>query len=139
MQPRELTDLTILVVEDEAVVAVDVAATIELAGGTVIGPAYSVGQAFEMSAGAAIDGALLDINLRNERVFGLADALADRNVPIVFLSGEIWPVIPERHAGSRRVTKPVTPPRVVAALRDAIAEAGNGTEPAPTIRRAAGR
>ena len=68
-----------------------------------------------MIADAELDGALLDINLRNEKVFSLADALADRGVPIVFVTGEIWPVIPERHAGclwsaSRSTTKVVAAP-----------------------------
>ena len=61
MQPRELTGLTILVVEDEAIVALDVASGIGIAGATVVGPAYSVREAFDMIDAAALDGALLDV------------------------------------------------------------------------------
>jgi hypothetical protein len=46
--------------------------------------------------------------------------LADRGVPIVFVTGEIWPVIPERHAGCRVVNKPLTDTKVVAAISGAI-------------------
>ena len=120
MDGSELNGLSILVVEDEAVTAIDTACTIVQAGGTVVGPAYSLNEAFEMAANARIDVALLDINLRNERVFRLADTLADRGVPIVFVSGEIWPVIPERHVGCRRVSKPTSASSMIAALRGAV-------------------
>ncbi|HEV8391425.1 MAG TPA: response regulator [Dongiaceae bacterium] len=121
MDSSGLKGLSILVVEDEPMIAVDTACTIVQAGGTVVGPAYSLDQAFEEIADAELDGALLDINLRNDKVFSLADALADRGVPIVFLTGEIWPVIPERHAGCLIVGKPINQSKVVAALRSAIA------------------
>jgi DNA-binding response OmpR family regulator len=121
MDSSGLKGLSILVVEDEPVIAVDTACTIVQAGGTVVGPAYSLDQAFETIADAELDGALLDINLRNEKVFSLADALADRGVPVVFVTGEIWPVIPERHAGCLIVGKPINQSKVVAALRSAIA------------------
>jgi CheY-like chemotaxis protein len=121
MDGSEFNDLSILVVEDEPVTAVDTACSVVRAGGTVVGPAYSLDQAFEMIANAQVDGALLDINLRSEKVFRLADELADRRVPIVFVTGEVWPVIPERHAGCLIIGKPVTESKVVAALRSAIA------------------
>jgi CheY-like chemotaxis protein len=120
---RELDGLSILVVEDEIVIALDTAFAIEAAGGTVVGPAHSVDEAFERIAGGHIDAALLDITLRNQKVFGLADALADRNVPIVFVTGEIWPTIPERHAACRRVGKPIAHANVIRSLRDAIGTA----------------
>jgi CheY-like chemotaxis protein len=117
-----LNGLSILVVEDEPVIALDTACAVVRAGATAVGPAYSLDEAFAMIADAELDGALLDINLRNDKVFGLADALTDRGVPIVFVTGEIWPVIPERHAGCRRVGKPMTEAKVIAALSAAIAD-----------------
>ena len=128
MDGSELNGLSILVVEDEPVIAIDTACAIVQAGGAVVGPAYSLSEAFETIANARIDAALLDINLRNEQVFRLADTLADRGVPIVFLTGAIWPVIPERHVGCRRVAKPMNPPSVIAALRATI-----GREPLPAL------
>jgi len=120
MDGSELKGLTILVVEDEPIFATETACAIVAAGGSVVGPAFSLAEAFAMIDGAALDGALLDLNLRNEKVFSLADTLADRGVPIVFVTGEIWPVIPERHAGCRVVGKPITDTKVVAAVASAI-------------------
>jgi CheY-like chemotaxis protein len=117
----ELKGLSILVVEDEAIFATETAVAIVAAGGVVVGPAYSLSEAFTMIEGAELDGALLDLNLRNEKVFALADELADRGVPIVFVTGEIWPVIPERHAGCHIVNKPITETKLVSAISGAIA------------------
>jgi CheY-like chemotaxis protein len=122
MDGSELKDHSILVVEDEPIFATETACAIVAAGGSVVGPAYSLAEAFAMTEGAELDGALLDLNLRNEKVFSLADKLADRGVPIVFVTGEIWPVIPERHAGCRVVGKPITDTKVVAAIGSAIEE-----------------
>ena len=117
----ELKGLSILVVEDEAIFATETAVAIVAAGGVVVGPAYSLSEAFTMIEGAELDGALLDLNLRNEKVFALADELADRGVPIVFVTGEIGPVIPERHAGCHIVNKPITETTLVSAISGAIA------------------
>jgi CheY-like chemotaxis protein len=120
MDGNELNGLSILVVEDEPIFATETAIAIVGAGGSVVGPAFSLDEAFAMIADAALDGALLDLNLRNEKVFALADELADRGVPIVFVTGEIWPVIPERHAGCRVVNKPITATKLLSALCSAI-------------------
>ena len=120
MEKNGIEGHSILVVEDEALIAVETACMVVQAGGTVVGPAYSLDEAFQAIADNEVDGALLDINLRNEKVFRLADALADRGVPIVFVTGEIWPVIPERHAGNRRVSKPISEAKVIAALGAAM-------------------
>ena len=122
MDGSELKGHSILVVEDEPIFATETACAIVAAGGSVVGPAYCLAEAFAMTEGAELDGALLDLNLRNEKVFSLADTLADRGVPIVFVTGEIWPVIPERHAGCRVVGKPITDTKVVAAIGSAIEE-----------------
>ena len=109
MDGSELKGHSILVVEDEPIFATETACAIVAAGGSVVGPAYCLAEAFEMTEGAELDGALLDLNLRNEKVFSLADTLADRGVP-------------ERHAGCRVVGKPITDTKVVAAIGSAIEE-----------------
>jgi hypothetical protein len=39
----------------------------------------------------------------------------------VFVTGEIWPIIPERHAGCRVVNKPITDAKIVSALTSVVA------------------
>jgi FixJ family two-component response regulator len=69
-----------------------------------------------------MDAALLDINLNGERVFKLADAIAERGIPIVFLTGHSLDVAPPQHRQRRLVQKSYNAQSVVAALKDAISE-----------------
>jgi hypothetical protein len=56
-----LNDISILVVEDEPFVALDIAMEIEDAGGNVIGPAPSVAAAIELLKKEEVHGAILDV------------------------------------------------------------------------------
>ena len=83
----ELSGMRILVVEDEILVAMAVADLLEDSGCTVAGPVSSVEQGMRLIEQKAIDGAILDVNLRGEMVFPLADALAERSIPFVYVTG----------------------------------------------------
>jgi CheY-like chemotaxis protein len=78
---------TILVVEDEAMVAMDLADCITDAGYLVLGPFDSLTEALRIGAGAEFDAALLDANLRGEKVDELAAALSKRDIPFAFVTG----------------------------------------------------
>ena len=80
-----LAELRILVAEDEALVAIDLDYALREAGAEVIGPVSSVDAGVTLLASVDdIDGAILDVDLRGELVFPLADMLRDAGVPIVF-------------------------------------------------------
>jgi len=98
----------VLVVEDEYMIADDLARALEDRGADVIGPAGTIEDALELlDADRQIDGAVLDINLRGERALPLADALRARGVPFVFATGyDAW-AIPDAYAAVPRVQKPV--------------------------------
>lgn len=100
----------LLVVEDEYLIAASLARALEGRGAEVVGPAGSVRDALALveAEGDRLDGAVLDINLRDERVYPVADALAARGVPFVFLTGYDARVIPDAHAGVPRYEKPVS-------------------------------
>lgn len=76
----------VLVVDDEALVAFDIADQCEAAGYEVIGPALTLNQGLELVAQYTPTVALLDINIRNELVWPLARVLRERSVPTVFIS-----------------------------------------------------
>src|SRR3954467_14286390 len=88
-QPESLRGRCLLVVEDEYLIAADLTASLESLGVEVIGPAASVEEALALvhNSSDRIDGAVLDINLRNERVYPVADVLIERGVPFVFTTG----------------------------------------------------
>jgi PAS domain S-box-containing protein len=77
----------ILVVEDEGLIAQEVAGIVAGAGGTAVGPAATLAEATRLAAIEALDGAVLDIRLGNRRVFAVADLLEDRGIPYLFCSG----------------------------------------------------
>jgi ActR/RegA family two-component response regulator len=100
----------LLVVEDEYLIAAALERALEDRGAEVVGPAGSVEGALRLveAEGDRLDGAVLDINLRDERVYPVADVLAARGVPFVFLTGYDAQVIPDTYAGVPRSEKPVS-------------------------------
>ena len=118
----DLQGCSILLVEDEAISAIDTKSILEMAGAKIIGPAYSLRQGFHWLAGHRMDCAVLDINLTDGMVFDLADAVAQRNVPIVFLSARSLNVAPLQHRARRLVHKPFSTHSLIKAIRAAVAE-----------------
>ena len=66
----------ILVVEDEALIAMDLQALLEEAGYCVLGPANTSEAALALIERDEPDVALLDVNLGRSDAFGVANALA---------------------------------------------------------------
>jgi DNA-binding NtrC family response regulator len=77
----------VFVVEDEMIVAWLLEDMLVELGCMVVGPAASVKEAFAMIDAEAIDVAVLDVNLNGEMSYPIADALAARDVPFVFVTG----------------------------------------------------
>ena len=98
----------ILVVEDEYFLAQDMIQGLRAEGAEVVGPAGAVCDALDLiGATARIDAAVLDLNLRGELAYPVADALTERGVPFVFTTGYDQSYIPERYNGVARFEKPV--------------------------------
>ena len=81
------SDRRVLMVEDEMIVAWLLEDMLRDLGCSVIGPAGNVKQALAMIEVEAIDVAVLDVNLNGEMSYPIADALAARGVPFVFVTG----------------------------------------------------
>ena len=80
---------TVLVVEDDLLIAMDLKETLEVLGWGVIGPAHSVDHALGILARESPSVALLDINLGRELVTPVAEALSEIGVPFVFASATV--------------------------------------------------
>ena len=106
---EHLKGFRLLVVEDEYLVAADLTASLESLGAEVIGPAASVEEALSLldTNGGRLDGAVLDINLQNERVYPVADVLTARGIPFVFTTGYDAAAVPTAYAWAPRCEKPV--------------------------------
>jgi CheY-like chemotaxis protein len=99
----------ILIVEDEALVAMLVEDALLDAGALVLGPAASVQAALALLAAEAPEAAVLDLNLAGESSAPVADALAAAGVPFVVASGYGAEGVPRQHAKAPVLAKPYDP------------------------------
>jgi len=108
----------ILVIEDEALVALQLQADLESVGHTVIGPARSLQAGLSLVKDATIDLALVDVSLGRETSAPIADELIARKVPFAFVTGySDSAVLPEHLRKMPRLSKPY----VLADIRRIIA------------------
>jgi CheY-like chemotaxis protein len=77
---------SVLVVEDEAFVALELASVLQQSGYRVLGPASTVQEALALLEKQRPDAALLDVNLGSERVTAVAVELKSRKVPFVLVT-----------------------------------------------------
>ena len=107
----------VLLVEDDYFLADKMARTLEQGGAAVIGPAASVRRALELvEQSAPLDGAVLDIDLRGEKVYPVAAVLSERGVPFVFATNYSEAVIPPRYSSVTRYGKSLDPHSVARTL-----------------------
>jgi two-component SAPR family response regulator len=118
---NHLAGKRVLIVEDEPLIADHLAYQMTAEGAEVIGPVASVDAALDLISNTHVDGATLDIKLLGNTTFEVADVLAARDIPFVFLTGYGARDVPARHANVSRVEKPVTPDVVSRAVKAAIA------------------
>ena len=84
---NELVGKRVLVVEDEALVALMLHDMLVEIGAVVVGPAATIQQGLTLIEAEPMDAAVLDVNVQNERIDAVAEALHIRGIPIVFATG----------------------------------------------------
>lgn len=112
---------TVLVVEDDYLLASSLRASLVMCGFSVMGPYPGVGPALDglARASAPPDAALLDVNLRDETSFPVVDALQARHVPVL-LTGYDATSLPQRYRRLPRFQKPVNEAEIERAVRDVM-------------------
>lgn len=98
--------LRLLLVEDEAVVAMMVEDMLADLGCRSVLPVGSVAAAMSRIADSSFDGALLDVNIGGEPVFPVARALRSRGIPFAFVTGYGQAGIPGEFADRPVLQKP---------------------------------
>lgn len=79
--------LRVLIVEDEAVVAMLLEDMVEELGHELAGTAGAFDAALDLARAAEADFAIIDVNLNGERSYPIAEALRARGVPFAFATG----------------------------------------------------
>jgi CheY-like chemotaxis protein len=117
MVEQTLEGRRVLVVEDEYLLADDLTHALEQAGAAVLGPVPGIEEALALiAAETQIDAAVLDVNLRGEMVFPVADALVARGIPFAFATGYDEWALPDRFAAIPRLEKPFKPEKLALKL-----------------------
>ena len=119
MNVLSLEGTSVLIVEDNFVVADALRFLIDGHGGSVRAVVPSLQRAFAALADAPVDIAVLDIDLNGTSVVPLAEHLRARGIPFVFLSGYCdEDLLPQHLRGRPRFDKPVEADRLVRAMLD---------------------
>lgn len=119
-----LRNRRILVAEDEYMIAQEIVSVLADAGAEVLGPVPRLAAAVQLVASKdRIDGALLDVNLGNEAIWPVVDALLARRVPLVLATGYDARAIPQAYANLPRCEKPASGQDLVKVLARALASA----------------
>jgi CheY-like chemotaxis protein len=106
-RPQPLGGRRVLVVEDEALVAMMMKEMLVELDFEVVGPFGNLGDA---AAGLLVDGiaaAVLDVNVGGEPIYPFAARIAERGVPLVFVTGYTREAIDERFAAVPVLQKPI--------------------------------
>jgi CheY-like chemotaxis protein len=108
----------ILIVEDDALLALDLAQNLERAGFSVVGQAASASRALALLAKSNCDAAVLDVYLgRGQTSEPVAQALKLRGIPFVTVTAYSHEQRPAAYAGSAILSKPVRLPDLLAELQ----------------------
>ena len=125
-----LKGVRVLVVEDEYFVAILIEEILESAGCIVTGPIPRLPEALDAVDHEDYDVAVLDVNLAGERINPVADALSERNVPFLFVTGYGANALPSEYAQRPRVCKPFRMADLLGTLSNVVKppaqEAGTG-------------
>ncbi|WP_240624702.1 response regulator [Aurantiacibacter odishensis] len=111
---------TVLVVEDEVIIALDLSETVRDMGYRVEGPYANKGHAFIAIDQEMPDFAILDVMTADGEVFPLADVLTEAGVPIIFHSGHISECeIAKRYPNALTASKPCPPDKLIQMMSEA--------------------
>jgi len=117
-----LAGKSILVVDDEPLIAMDIVASLEDQGCQIVGPAATLQRAMSLVESQKIDAALLDANLAGEPIDALAAVLVRRKIPFAFVSGYGREGLPEAFRQKALVKKPFQRQRLIDVVQQMLTD-----------------
>lgn len=107
----------VLVVEDNPIIAYDISDQVAQSGAEAIGPALDLSDGLRLTSENQLDAALLDIELGDEYVWPIAEALDRHAVPYAFVSAQCdTDFMPEPYRHHLCIRKPARPGQIAEAL-----------------------
>jgi CheY-like chemotaxis protein len=110
----------VLIVEDESLVAMLIESLLEDYECSIVGPCGTVEKALLAAKTERFDLALLDVNLRGQKVYPVAEALMERGIPFLFLSGYGDEAIPPGRQSWKVCAKPFRADDLVSMLCETL-------------------
>ena len=124
---------TLLIVEDEPLLAMQMSRSLEEFGWSIIGPAGSIDEANRLLSAdqKRPDAAILDVDLAGMPVFPLARSLRRLGIPFLFCTGYEDLDYVQEFASCRSIRKPATVLQIVRGLREVVRsdQAGMAMQP----------
>jgi DNA-binding response OmpR family regulator len=109
-----------LLVEDEMLVSLLIEDVLFDAGCVIVGPFDRVPDGIRAARAEYIDVAILDVNIAGIKVYPVAEILAAREIPFLFLSGYGQQALPADRPDWRACNKPFKPAELVETLIDLV-------------------
>jgi CheY-like chemotaxis protein len=113
------TPRSILIVEDEPLISMMLEDFLDSLGHNIVGTCESVPDALARVEEGGFEVAILDVNLKGERIWPVADRLIEMGVPYVLATGGHIDPPPAAHASAPVLSKPFTIDAIEPALDEA--------------------
>lgn len=110
---------SILIVEDEPLISMMLEDFLDSLGHTIVGTCESVPDALARVEERDFEVAILDVNLKGERIWPVADRLIELGVPYILATGGHIEPPPAAHAAAPVLSKPFTIDAIEPALDEA--------------------
>lgn len=103
---RTLPATRILIVEDNAFLALEMEDLLTEAGAEIVGPVGTLSEGLELARDTGFDLAILNVNLGDDLSYPIADQLKRRGIPYVFASASAAYLLPPQHGDAPKLAKP---------------------------------
>ncbi|MGA8970944.1 MAG: response regulator [Pseudolabrys sp.] len=118
----------VLVVEDEYLIRMLLEDMLDELGYEVAAAVGTISEARQIAASGEFNAAILDVNLDGQEIYPVADILAERGLPFVFVTGYGERSLPEPYRGRPALQKPFQAEQ----LKRTLAELMSSRTPQPT-------
>jgi CheY-like chemotaxis protein len=120
---QNINGLSILIVEDESLLALALLDALIQAGCKIIEPVGQLDVALDVVRISRIDAAILDVSLHGEKSYPVMDTLAELGTPFVIYTGYPLSLLPCRFSDRPALNKPTDSATIIEVLARAIANA----------------